>query len=305
MTPTPRNEPARMSPQTGTFQIDRNTQKLTTSSPISSASNSRITPHSECWGNASPPTTSRVFVNTYAWTALHNDSLGRSRPLTSTTRIWKNYSGTWNGTYVPKQLSTHSTKAVASPFPIPLSMNKGPKSSGPCPANGNDEANISDQQQRPSTCASARKHPRSICSYSKTTGSPPLRSTTCKRGSTSPNPNIPSGGKYSDKTTLYTTRSSTSKDTRTQTKDSTLDTWKHPPKKGMNVASGHHFSILSLSLTSHHLTDYLNYQLTRAPDLVPHDWGARDRSHNPVTDYLISTIECSRDQACDLPRDTM
>jgi len=73
----------------------------------------------------------------------------------------------------------------------------------------------------------------------------------------------------------------------------------------MNVASGHHFSILSLSLTSHHLTDYLNYQLTHAPNLVPHNWGARDRSHNPVTDYLISTIECSRDQACDLPRDTM
>ena len=84
-----------------------------------------------------------------------------------------------------------------------------------------------------------------------------------------------------------------------------MDTWKHPPKKGMNVAFGHHFSILSLSLTSHHLTDYLTYHLTRAPDLVPHDWGARDRSHDPVTDYSILTIDCSRDQACDLSRDTM
>jgi len=84
-----------------------------------------------------------------------------------------------------------------------------------------------------------------------------------------------------------------------------LDMWKHPPKKGMNVASRHHFSILSLSLRPHHLTDYLTYHLTRAPDLVPHDWGARDRSHDPMTDYLISTIDYSRDQAYDLSRDTM
>ena len=84
-----------------------------------------------------------------------------------------------------------------------------------------------------------------------------------------------------------------------------LDMWKHPPKKGMNVASRHHFSILSLSLRPHHLTDYLTYHLTRAPDLVPCDWGARDYSHDPVTDDLILTIDFSRDQTCDLSHDTM
>jgi len=71
------------------------------------------------------------------------------------------------------------------------------------------------------------------------------------------------------------------------------------------VVSGHHFSILSLSLASHHLTDYLTYHLIRAPNLVPHDWGACDHSHDPVTDYLTLTIDCSCDQACDLSRDTM
>jgi len=71
------------------------------------------------------------------------------------------------------------------------------------------------------------------------------------------------------------------------------------------VASRHHFSILSLSLDSHHLTDYLTYHLTRAPNLVPRDWGARDHSHDPVTDHLILTIDFSHDQACDLSRDTM
>ena len=76
-------------------------------------------------------------------------------------------------------------------------------------------------------------------------------------------------------------------------------------RTGQVVASGHHFSFLSLPLTSHHLTDYLNYHLTRAPDLVPHNWGARDRSHDPVTDYPILTIDCSRDPAYDLSRDTM
>jgi len=55
----------------------------------------------------------------------------------------------------------------------------------------------------------------------------------------------------------------------------------------------------------HHLTDYLTYHLTCAPALVPHDRGTRDRSHDPVTDYSILTIDYSRDQACDLPRDTM
>jgi len=73
----------------------------------------------------------------------------------------------------------------------------------------------------------------------------------------------------------------------------------------LSVASGHHFSILLLSLTPHHLTDYLTYHLTRAPALVPHDWGARDHSYDPVTDHPILTIDFSRDQACDLSRDTM
>jgi len=71
------------------------------------------------------------------------------------------------------------------------------------------------------------------------------------------------------------------------------------------VVSGHHFSILLLSLNSHHLTDYLNYHLTHAPDLVPHDWEAHDRSHNPVTDHLILMLDFLCDQACDLSHDTM
>jgi len=71
------------------------------------------------------------------------------------------------------------------------------------------------------------------------------------------------------------------------------------------VASGHHFSILSLSLAPHHLTDYLTYHLICAPDLVPHDWGACDCSHNPMTNHLISTIDFPRDQACDLSHDIM
>jgi len=75
--------------------------------------------------------------------------------------------------------------------------------------------------------------------------------------------------------------------------------------KSPGVVFGHHFSILSLSPTSHHLIDYLTYHLTRAPDLVPHNWGAHDRSHDPMTDHLISTIDSSCDQACDLSRDTM
>jgi len=71
------------------------------------------------------------------------------------------------------------------------------------------------------------------------------------------------------------------------------------------VVSKHHFSILSLPICPHHLTDYLNYHLTCAPDLGPHDWGARDHSHDPVTDYLILTLDFSRDQAYNLSRDTM
>jgi len=196
-------------------------------------------------------------------------------------------------------------KAAASQSPIPLSTSKGPKSSGLSPVNGNDEANDMGQQQWPSTYVSTRNPLLSTCSYSRTIGSPPQPSTTYRGDSTSPNPRTPSGGKYSDKTMLYTTRSLTSRDTHTWKTGSTLDTWKHPPKKGMNVVSRHHFSILSLSLRPHHLTSYLTYDLTSAPDLVPHDWGAHDRSHNPMTDHLILTLDFSHDQACDLSCDTM
>jgi len=133
--------------------------------------------------------------------------------------------------------STHSIKAVALTSPIPHSTNKGPRSSGPYPMNGNDKANTSDKQQQPSTYASGKKLLRSTCSYFKMTGLPPPCSITCRGDNTSPNPKTPSGGKYSNKTTLYTTRSSTLRDTCTRRTGLTLDTWKHPPKKGMNVVS--------------------------------------------------------------------
>ena len=277
----------------------------TTSSPISFANDSPTTPHSECLGNASPSMISYDSASTYVWMVPHNDSLGKSRPPTLTMRTWKNYSTAWNGTYAQKVSSTPSMKAVALQSPIPHSTNKGPRSSGPYPANGNEEANATGQQQWPSTYVNRRKPPPSISSYSRTIGSPPPCSTTYSGDSISPSLRTPSGGKYSDKTTSYTTRSLTSKDTHTQTKDLMLDMWKHPPKKGMNVASGYHFSILSLSLASHHLTDYLTYHLTCAPDLVPHDWRACDRSHDPVTDHPILTIDCLHDQACDPSCDTM
>jgi len=199
----------------GTSPLDKNTRSSTMSSPILSANNSPTTPHSECWGNANPSTTSHASVSTYAWMAPRNDSQERSRQPTLTTQIWRNSFTIWNGTYVRKVSLTHSTKAAASISPTLLSTNKGPRSSGPCPMNGNDNLNASGQQQRPSTCASMRKPPRFTCSYSKTTGSPPPHSTTCNEGNTSHNPRTPSGGKYSDKTMLYTTRSSTSKDIRT------------------------------------------------------------------------------------------
>ena len=59
----------------------------------------------------------------------------------------------------------------------------------------------------------------------------------------------------------------------------------------LDVVSGHHFSILSLSLRPHHLTDYLTYHLTCTPNLAPHDWGAHDHSHDPVTNlnYRLHT----------------
>ena len=308
MTPmmkTTSSEQMRMSPHHGTSPPNENTRSSIMSSPMLFTSNSPTTLHFECLVNVSPSMTSRASASTSAWMALLNDSQEKSKLPTSTTRTWRNSSTTCNGTYVQKVSSTHSMKAAAWRSPIPLSMNKGPRSSGPYPANGNDEVNDSGHQQWPSTCESAKKRPCSTCSYSRTTGLPPPRFITLKRGSTSHNPKTLSGGKYSDKTTFCTTRSLILRDTCTQTKDSTLDTWKHPPKKGMNIASRHHFSILSLSLASHHLTAYLTYHLTCAPDLVPHDWGTRDHSHDPVTDYLISTIDSSCDQACDLSCKTM
>ena len=294
-----------MSPHHGMSPLDKNIVNLTTSSPTLSVNNSPITPHSGCLGNASPSMTLCASASICAWTVLHKGSLGRSRLLTLTMRTWRNSSTTWNGTCAQRVSSTHSTKAVALQSPIPLYMNKASRFSDPYPTNGNNKVNTLDLQQRQSTFASKRKPLPSICSSSKMIGLPPRPSTTYREDSISPNPKTLSGGKYSDKTTLYTTKSLTSKDTRTRMKDSTLDTWKHPPKKGMNVASGHHFSILPLSLASHHLTNYLNYYLTHAPDLVPHDWGARDCSHDPVTDYLLLTLDFSCDQACDLSCDTM
>jgi len=294
-----------MSPHHGTSPCNKNMMSLTTSLPTLSANNSLTTLHSECLGNVNPSMISHNFASTSLWMALLSDSPEKSRPRTLTTQTWRNCSTTWNGTYVPRPSSTHSTKAVALQSPTPLFTNKEPKSLGPYPAHGSDEANVSGRWQRPSTYTSRKKHPHSTCSYSKTTGSLPPPFTTYRGNSISLNLRTLSGGKYSNKTKLCTTRSSTLKDTHIQMTASMLDMWKHPPKKGMNVASRHHFSILSLSLTSHHLTDYLTYHLTCAPDLVPHDWGAHDRSHNPVTDYLISTLDSSHDQACDLSCDAM
>ena len=150
-------------------------------------------------------------------------------------QTWRNSSTTWNGTYVQKMSSTHFIKVAALQSPIPRSMNKGPGSLGPCPTNGNNKANDSGQQQRPSTCKSMKKPLHSTCSYSKMTGSPPPHSITYRKDSTSHNPSTPFGGKYSNRTTLCTTKSLTLKDIHTQMRDSTLDPWKHPPKKGMNV----------------------------------------------------------------------
>jgi len=78
-----------------------------------------------------------------------------------------------------------------------------------------------------------------------------------------------------------------------------------PWKQQQCVAFPYHFSILLLSLNSHHLTNYLTHHLTCAPDLVPHDWEARVHSHDPVTDYLILTLDSAHNQACDLSHDTM
>jgi len=197
----------------GTSPLNKNMASSIMSSPTSSRSNSPTIPHSECLGNASPSMTLHASASTCAWMALHNDSQEKSKPPTSTTQTWKNCSSAWNGTCVPRPLSIHSMKAVTSKSPIPLSISKEPRSSCPSPVNGNNKANDTDQQQRPSTYASGKKHPRSTYSYSKMTGSPPPRSTTCNGDNTSRNLKTPSGGKYSDKTMLCTTRSSISKDT--------------------------------------------------------------------------------------------
>jgi len=161
------------SPHHGTSPYNKNIVSSITSSPMLSTSDSLTTLHSECWGNASPSMTSCAFASTCAWTAPHNDSQEKSRLLTSITQTWKNSSTIWNGTYVQKVLSIHFTKVAALRSPTPLSTNKEPRSLGPYPMNGNDEANASDQQQQPSTYTSAKKLLCSTCSYSKMIGSPP------------------------------------------------------------------------------------------------------------------------------------
>jgi len=118
----------------------------------------------------------------------HNDSQEKSRLPTSITQTWRNSFTTWSGTYVQKVSSTHSTKAAALQSPIPLSMNKGPRSSGPYPANGNDKANALGQQQQPSTCASKKKPLLSTCLSFRMIGLLPPRSITYKRGQYLPQP---------------------------------------------------------------------------------------------------------------------
>ena len=70
------------------------------------------------------------------------------------------------------------------------------------------------------------------------------------------------------------------------------------------VASPAHFSILSTPTQTYRLTAYLTDHLIQAPDLVPHDLGARDHSHDLVTRHPDVTIK-ARDQACDSSRDAM
>jgi len=222
MTKTTSNKQGRMSPHHRTSLVDKSMQSSTMSSPTLPANNSPTTPHSKCWGNASLSMILCASASTYVWMALHNDSLGRSKLLTSIMWTWRNFSTTWNGTYAQKVSSTHSTKAAALQSPIPLSMNKEPRSLGPYLANGNNKVNATGQQQQPSTYARGRKPLPSTYSFFKMTGLPPPHFITCSGDSTSHNPKTLSGGKYFDKTTLYTTRSSTLKDTHTQTTDSML-----------------------------------------------------------------------------------
>ena len=255
------------SPHLGTSLPAKNTPNLTTSSRMSYASDSPITPRSECWGNASPPMISPDSANISAWMGQHNDSREKYKPSTSTTRTWKNSFTVWTGTCAQKASSTHSTKAAASPSLTHHYTNKEPKSLGPYPANGHDDANDSGRQQRPSTSASVKKPPRCTYSSFRTTGSPLLPCTTYSASSISRDPRTHFGGKCFSKTSNYTTRSSESKDTLVQPLDSMPEAWNLPPKKGMNVASPAHFSILSTPTQTDHLTAYLTDHLIRAPDL--------------------------------------
>jgi len=81
-TKTTSNEQGCTLPHHGTSLLNKNMMSLTTSSPTLFTNNSPITLHSECFGNASLSMISHVSASTYAWTAPHKDSLGRSRLLT-------------------------------------------------------------------------------------------------------------------------------------------------------------------------------------------------------------------------------
>ena len=146
MKPT-KNERRHMLPHLGISPHAKSIQSSTMSLPTLCTNDSLITPHSECWGNVSLPTTSPDSANTFAWMVQHNNSQEKSKLPTLTTQTWKNSFIIWNGTCAQRMPSTHFTKAVASQHPILLYMNKELGSSGHCPMNGNDEVNDLDQQQ--------------------------------------------------------------------------------------------------------------------------------------------------------------
>jgi len=79
-------------PHPGTFPPNKNMMSLIMSSPTLSTNNSLTIPHSECLGNMSPSMTLHASASTCAWMVLHNDSLEKSKPLTSTTWTWRNFS---------------------------------------------------------------------------------------------------------------------------------------------------------------------------------------------------------------------
>ena len=182
MTKPTKNEQRHMLPHLGTSPHTKSIWSSTMSSPTLYASDSPITPHSECWDNVNLPMISPGSASTSAWMVQHNNSQEKSRLPTSTTQTWRNSSTIWNGTYAQRTQLTHSMKAVALQYPIPLYINKGLGSSGRCPTNGNDEVNNLDQQQWPSTYASTKKHLHSTYSSSKTVKAPrSLDSTTCTK----------------------------------------------------------------------------------------------------------------------------